>query len=152
MLWRIMSQPLLEEWLETARCGDFTFERCVLLWQQTEHHVSEMPRFRAGGGGRYLSCHCMIIGKEQRKWVEASIHPAFFSFLSFVINPISGGGVSTLELSLLILILLSPTLIWRFSSILPQKWSLALCVLLPIFTLTVILQVGSIHMFYSWIT
>ena len=45
--------------------------------------MPEMPRFRAGGGGRYLSCHCMIIGKEQRKWVEASIHPAFFSFLSF---------------------------------------------------------------------
>lgn len=45
--------------------------------------MSEMSRFRASGGGRYLSCHCMIIGKEQRKWVEASIHPALFSFLSF---------------------------------------------------------------------
>lgn len=67
----------------TARCGDFTFERCcVLLWQQTEHHVSEMPRFWAGSGGHYLSYHCVIIGKEQRKWVEASIHPAVF-FLSF---------------------------------------------------------------------
>ena len=76
-----MSQPLRRMIRNTARCGDFTFERCcVLLWQQIEHHVSEMPRFWAGGGGHYLSCHCMIIGKEQRKWV---IRPALLSFLSF---------------------------------------------------------------------